>query len=99
VATPCGVRVASAAVTAGDCYTSVRKGGKRFSHYDLTLRVSWERDGGDGGRGDVTVSEWSSDGDDGDVLVDGDAAVAAALRGVLLAALAPFREEMDALEW
>ena len=106
VASACGAfRVASAAVTAGDCYVAVRKGGKKFAHYDLTLRVTWERveggegDGGSGGKGDLTLSEWSSDGDAADVLLDGDADAAAALRDVLLAALEPFGGELEAIEF
>lgn len=101
----CGsARVTGVAIKEGEAYQATRKGGKRFSHFDLTLAVTYERvedagggDGGAKGGATVTVSEFCAGAAAADLVLDPASAPALALAPALEAAAVALLEELDAL--
>lgn len=102
----CGrARVTGVTISEGEAYQATRKGGKRFSHFDLALTVTYEKvsegggggsGGGEGGAGStVAVAEFCAGADAADLVLDPPSAPP--LRAALAAAAAALLAELEAL--
>lgn len=93
--TPSTLRITAATIADGDCWVAVRKQGRVCAHFDLCLKVAWEAEGG--ASGEATVKEFAPDADPDDLHIESGAdGVEDALRAALVAALDPFRVELEA---